>query len=435
MKVYLSFIAGSILLVLASAGSSRAQPASLTMVSQWGEGYIGAVAVRDTLVVVGSDTSLVVLSIADPASPRELSRMPSPSEATNDIVLRDEYAFVAGGFDGGAGAGAILSTINLADARNPVVADSVPADWWRDVGHHVRFRGDSAFVPTAPGMAISRIYDVSDPHDIEEIGSFTSVALDVAFTDHAYYTMTGNGASLFTVSEWSPLDTEYQGRFGPNEWRQSGEVLDDRLYMVGTGFHIYDISSDSALPVRLGGMDVSAGGVACSSELTLANDLVYIAASEHGLMVIDASDATEPRIVAYFDIACAEDVAVSDGLIFLAAGDDGLYVLQDDAETWKATETDTEKPAGVPVSSHLESVYPNPASGTVHARYRLAQPAHVRMQVYDLLGRRVAELAEGTRTAGSHELAWRSDGLSAGTYVIQLEMGDVRQSRFVHLVK
>jgi hypothetical protein len=47
--------------------------------------------------------------------------------------------------------------------------------------------------------------------------------------------------------------------------------------------------------------------------------------------------------------------------------------------------------------------------------------------VYDLSGRQVAEVADGSFTAGSHSIAWQADGLPSGLYVIKLRSaGEIR---------
>jgi hypothetical protein len=79
------------------------------------------------------------------------------------------------------------------------------------------------------------------------------------------------------------------------------------------------------------------------------------------------------------------------------------------------------------------AAYPNPTSGAVAVRYRLPEAMRARLVVYDLLGRRVALLAEGLHAAGAHEATWRPAELASGTYFCRLETQGVRQ-RTVPLV-
>lgn len=68
----------------------------------------------------------------------------------------------------------------------------------------------------------------------------------------------------------------------------------------------------------------------------------------------------------------------------------------------------------------LGSAVPNPARGSARVAYRLPASGEVDLSVYDLLGRRVATLAQGVKPAGEHE-ATLSAGLSAGVYVMRLQ--------------
>ena len=63
--------------------------------------------------------------------------------------------------------------------------------------------------------------------------------------------------------------------------------------------------------------------------------------------------------------------------------------------------------------------FPNPASGAATVAFGLAAPSAVRVDVIDLLGRRVATLADGTEAAGDVRVSVPS-GLAPGTYVVRV---------------
>jgi len=66
-------------------------------------------------------------------------------------------------------------------------------------------------------------------------------------------------------------------------------------------------------------------------------------------------------------------------------------------------------------------VFPNPAasSGPVTLAFRLPAPSAVRVSVYDVLGREIALVEEGTRAAGTHRVRVATAGLTAGVYVVR----------------
>ena len=84
-------------------------------------------------------------------------------------------------------------------------------------------------------------------------------------------------------------------------------------------------------------------------------------------------------------------------------------------------ETATELPEGFSVSG----AYPNPFSGTTNLAYTVNGTGTVRIAVYDVLGRVVAELENGVKPSGQHEIAWdgRDNGgvqAPAGVYLVRI---------------
>ena len=72
-------------------------------------------------------------------------------------------------------------------------------------------------------------------------------------------------------------------------------------------------------------------------------------------------------------------------------------------------------------SRTLGPVSPNPFNSATKIRYTLPESAEVRLVVYDVLGRQVSVLFDGTREAGTHEVVFDADGLPSGTYLYRLE--------------
>jgi Secretion system C-terminal sorting domain len=95
--------------------------------------------------------------------------------------------------------------------------------------------------------------------------------------------------------------------------------------------------------------------------------------------------------------------------------------------------------AGSP-SWELYPVYPNPFNPSTHISFTLAASADVKIQVFDLLGRRVATLVDEMRIAGSHSTIWNGLNHSeipaaSGIYFIQMTAGDVVKTQKAILMK
>ncbi len=91
-----------------------------------------------------------------------------------------------------------------------------------------------------------------------------------------------------------------------------------------------------------------------------------------------------------------------------------------DAAPWEISE------ALVSTSRAVETTvaaYPNPFRQRTALSFTLLTPDRVRLAVYDVLGREVAVLADGTLDAGSHEATFDAAGLPSGVYLWRLEAG------------
>ncbi|MEM1271106.1 MAG: T9SS type A sorting domain-containing protein, partial [Bacteroidota bacterium] len=79
--------------------------------------------------------------------------------------------------------------------------------------------------------------------------------------------------------------------------------------------------------------------------------------------------------------------------------------------------------ADTPERFGFAGLYPNPSSTSAHVRFELNEDAQVQLDVFDVLGRRVARLADAPYEAGLHEVAFPSARLTAGTYLLRLTAG------------
>ena len=76
--------------------------------------------------------------------------------------------------------------------------------------------------------------------------------------------------------------------------------------------------------------------------------------------------------------------------------------------------------AQVPEAYVLEAVYPNPFNPQTTIRFSMLETSVVKLVVYDVLGREVRVLVDGTREAGTHEVVFEAGNLPSGTYLVQL---------------
>jgi hypothetical protein len=79
--------------------------------------------------------------------------------------------------------------------------------------------------------------------------------------------------------------------------------------------------------------------------------------------------------------------------------------------------------------------YPNPFNPTTHIRYALQQRAPVSLKVFDLAGREVATLVEGTQDEGSYTVEWNARTFPSGAYFYRLAAGNYSETKRLILEK
>ncbi len=85
--------------------------------------------------------------------------------------------------------------------------------------------------------------------------------------------------------------------------------------------------------------------------------------------------------------------------------------------------------------SRLDQNTPNPFNPRTTIRFAVSTSGPVKLELFDLRGRRIAILLDQEMTAGEHEVVFHPTDLASGVYVYRLRAGSFRQSRCITLIK
>lgn len=104
------------------------------------------------------------------------------------------------------------------------------------------------------------------------------------------------------------------------------------------------------------------------------------------------------------------------------------------------------KPVGAPTEevirfeTALTSISPNPFNPDTEIQFTLGEPAQVSIAIYDVSGRRIVSLIDGTVEQGAHTVTWdgrdeSGRGAASGVYFAHMVAGDKSFSQRMSLVK
>ena len=94
-----------------------------------------------------------------------------------------------------------------------------------------------------------------------------------------------------------------------------------------------------------------------------------------------------------------------------------------------------EKLTEVPREFALLQNYPNPFNSGTRLGFRVAERTTVTIDVYDILGRRVASLGQGVTSPGEYSIPWDASGMASGVYFIRMEAGKFTAVRKAMLLR
>ncbi len=134
-----------------------------------------------------------------------------------------------------------------------------------------------------------------------------------------------------------------------------------------------------------------------------------------------------------YDLAAGERVTVRFAYV---AGEDEVAFFDNVSEVRLPTGPPPAIEAVTPEGVYrLESVYPNPVSARATVGFTLPRAQAVRLAVFDVLGRKVAVLADEVRPAGEQALRLDASALPSGVYLVRLETTGVDLTQRLTVVR
>jgi hypothetical protein len=89
----------------------------------------------------------------------------------------------------------------------------------------------------------------------------------------------------------------------------------------------------------------------------------------------------------------------------------------------------------IPKDYALEQNYPNPFNPVTTIKFALPKASLVKLAIYDITGREVAVLVNGSLPAGYHSVQWDARNVPSGMYIYRLTAGSFTQVKRMTVIK
>lgn len=136
---------------------------------------------------------------------------------------------------------------------------------------------------------------------------------------------------------------------------------------------------------------------------------------------------------------CSPDQRTGIGYLFNSSYADGAATLNNTRAikftTGSLYQTDSDEERELPESFSLSQNYPNPFNASTKIDFSIPAADHIKLEIFNLLGQKVATLADDHLEAGFHQIVWKADDMRSGIYFYRLETTDQSRTKRMMLLR
>ncbi len=100
-----------------------------------------------------------------------------------------------------------------------------------------------------------------------------------------------------------------------------------------------------------------------------------------------------------------------------------------------ASTTEVKNPSTTPSSYSLMQNYPNPFNPTTTIGFTIPQKSYVKLEVFNLIGQKIATLINDELNAGQYNVEFNGSGLTSGIYLYRIQAGNFSSVKKMLLLK
>ena len=435
-------------------------------------GAVRDIKTNDSLLFVASNT-FKIFKIHGKDSLSFLSELDYGSQSSQ-VAIDDTFAAIGGRYWG-------MHLINISNPSNPLYIRSVPVPFYIK---HMAYQNNKLIVSEYQHNT-PVIYDVSDPNNPLLIyeGNYSTTAFCISESDTVLFVGDWDSYSL-VVLNIKDLDNVYEISrkpvMGYPTRIEDIFVIDNLLFLTffnqnayDGNLKIYDITNlNNIVELGYAFLPEWAISVCANKNITVVTDYY------DGLYIYDIINFIPVELISFTSNVISDNVHLS-WVTASETNNMGFEILRcaQNDYAWKkigfiegkgtTAETQSysfidpslspgyysyrlkqmdfdgtfeysniiEVEIGAPRKFSLKQNCPNPFNPSTTIQYAISNRQFVTLKVYDILGKEIATLVNGEKSAGSYEIGFNASHLASGIYYYQLRAGDYVETKKMILLK
>ena len=144
-------------------------------------------------------------------------------------------------------------------------------------------------------------------------------------------------------------------------------------------------------------------------------------------------ELTENAFVADFNTEANQTI-----LVIVAPENNQLFKYQGNFEILELIVANSYEEIQATVSEvtfSLGAAYPNPFNPTTNLNLTIPSTGFVNVSIYNMVGQKIAELADGKMEVGNYNLTWNADNAASGLYLVKAEYAGNVSTQKLMLIK
>lgn len=321
-------------------------PEEMLLVGQFFDGgFTSDVYVEDSIAYVANGhNGLNVVDVSDPTNPTILSKLNNESAYYYIVTAKDENVFLFNKYT------SEIEIYDLSDPVNPLILSSNNYSYsTHSAGCRFAIDNSKLYsAVTYSSMfltsnAIIKVIDISNIHNTHAITSidYHDLVYDIDVQDDVLFLLDTDGLQIFDVSDPSNFTLLSTISYGYSFI--TGFTIENNyvyLTLYSEGLIILDITAPTQ-PIEVGTHPITENpNDECRRKIQVENNYAYVIDKNKGLLVFNVTDITNPKIVGqFYEISHRRwielenygenliNLFVLNNLVYLAASLDGLMIV------------------------------------------------------------------------------------------------------------